>query len=311
MRNTKSYMYCLNKEENLMDCIKTALCIIVIFIFATGCTNNSQTNISQDVTDGDVHVSSTSAAVAMSLSPTLESTEIDKATKEKIAQDLLNKFNENYDNYQKSSNDGYTDPSSVNVSNYIYLIESTDAAIGLLGVYSDSISVSDLNSVKNKYVGTDSLCPVSSYYTSSGVHIVVIAPMLSTPSMLAEDAANVVRNDNQERDLSWDAQCARLGLYDVYVEDLTDRQDEIAIDFQVYNAVTTNDLTDDLKAVLDKYGRGLNQSDVVKSKTWNLYAASLMVGLLEPQGIKKIVINGEEVLNNEPSVNTPTTAPTE
>ena len=125
---------------------------------------------------------------------------------------------------------------------------------------------------------------VYSGYTKSGLHFVALAYNYTSNAYYCEPACNKIRGDVKESEFLTELHYCKNGPLgvDLYVEDLSQRRDEIEV-YPVFmdsgesknnkDIEVVHDYTPDVLEVLKQYGRQpmANDTTKLKNKSWNLY----------------------------------------
>ncbi len=141
-------------------------------------------------------------------------------------------------------------------------------------------------------------------YTKSGLEIIVLATPTMTNNFYYSSVMDKIRNDDNITNLLFEIGRIRVGsgisryyTLDVYVKDLLEYREEfeieISISFRGDTYYPINDIENDqIDAILAKYNRNLDDTNIIKNEQWKLYLFDEELGW----PLIKIRYEGEEVI---------------
>ena len=165
---------------------------------------------------------------------------------------------------------------------------AADRACGLLTAYKDYISSEKLDYIKQKTAEIneriDTITMTNFGYSKSGLHFISINYVGTRNTLAQEDMCNKIRGIESECDFLGDFfYSSKLGLIDLYVEDLSPDKGVVSFEFNVtgdrmsknddeYKQVFSTGL--DGEGVLIKYNRDIvrEKKTVFDNQSWNLFA---------------------------------------
>ncbi|MDR1687816.1 MAG: hypothetical protein LBS21_04300 [Clostridiales bacterium] len=162
---------------------------------------------------------------------------------------------------------------------------ATDKLLGLRDIFSNSISGADVEFITNTHerAGSDGHSLVYSGYSQSGIHVILLSPFSTSSSFYYWHSANKIRGDERES-----GQALVNGMYDIFIEDLTNERDEFDVDFYddwTDSAIHFPNMEED--KTVKELNRTWTNNGILKDRTWYMFSGM--------SGSDILMVDGEKI----------------
>lgn len=263
-------------------------------------------SLSVENSDSRIQATSNDISNIEPLPPSSEEVLAKESDKQRIADKLLREFLFYADLHSAMPYREGISSKELEIVTY-FLAIATDKASGLLGVYRDCLSESDLKTVISK---GDELraSPAGIYcgYTSDGLHVTALEIHRANSYYYSRASVSIIRDEPYEVALLYNAWDHDLMLCDVRVDDLSSTTRSEPVDLQTtffrypeqteYATLDHESISDEARSYIEGCGRRISSNGEVQLGDWNLFATE--ASYLSPDGYPnsiRININGEEV----------------
>lgn len=220
--------------------------------------------------------------------------------KKRVAQELFEEFKIIVEEIETKDPDNYDILDE-------YFVRASGKAHGILNIYKSYLTDDEGKWVSKKakeiWNKMGSFSTIYFGYTKSGLQFIVLAPPTMTNNFHYADIMDEIRKNENETSLLFEIGRIRSKpqhntyyALDVYVKDLLEYREEFKIEISIsHDGETyypTNEVNDQIDAILSNFERSLDNNNIVKDQQWKLYLFDKDFGW----PVIKIKYEGEEII---------------